>query len=326
MTKMGFAAALNRALDQAMAANSRLILLGEDIADAQGGGVLKVTKDLSSKYGTKRVRSTPISEEAIIGAAVGAAVAGHPVVAEIMLMNFITVGMDQLVNHAAKLRYMSGGQTSVPIVIRSFTGAGIGAGGQHSDMLEAWLAHSPGIKVVAPSRVEDAPGLLLAAIQDPDPVMFIEHVRLFAEQGEVADTIVPIPLSQAHTLREGSDVTVIGYAKAIAEATIAADRLRDQGISVEVIDLRTIVPYDRKAVIASVRKTRRALVVHDAVKAFGVGAEITAMLQQELFGHLLAPVMRVGGPYASVPFSRTLEAAYMVTADRIADAITAMMK
>ncbi len=325
-TRMNFAAALNRALDQAMAADPRLILLGEDIADDQGGGVLKVTKGLSTKYGTGRVRSTPIAEEAIVGAAVGAAVAGHPVVAEVMLMNFITVAMDQLVNHAAKLRFMSGGQTNVPIVIRSFTGAGIGAAGQHSDMLEAWLAHSPGIKVVAPSRVEDGPGLLLSAIQDPDPVMFIEHVRLFAEQAEIPEEIVPIPLSKAALLREGSDLTIVAYSKAAAEAAIAADRAREQGISVEVLDLRTVTPFDREAIIASARKTRRALVVHDAVKEFGVGAEITAMLQQELFGHLLAPVLRVGGRFCPVPFAKPLETEFMVTADRIGAAITEIMK
>jgi len=308
---MTFGKAINAALDHALAADPRVILLGEDIADGQGGGVFKATAGLSTKHGTARVRSTPISEQAIVGAAVGAAIAGYKPVAEIMLMNFITVAMDQLVNHAAKLRFMSGGQTSVPLTIRTATGAGAGFGGQHSDMLEAWLAHVPGLKVVTASNPADAYGLLRACIDDPDPCVFIENTLAYGQSGAVCPPGHVVPLGRAAVARAGQDVTVIAYGPPVGHALAVAETLAPEGISVEVLDLRTIAPFDEAAVLASVARTRRAVVVHEAVRAFGVGAEVSARIHEELFNTLEAPVARVGSAFAPVPFSPVLEQAWL---------------
>jgi pyruvate dehydrogenase E1 component beta subunit len=319
--RINFTQAINMALDEAMANDPRVFLLGEDIADEQGGGVFTATKGLSTKYGVARVRSTPISEQAIMGAAVGAAIAGYRPVAEIMLMNFITVAMDQVVNHAAKLRFMSGGQTSVPLTIRTSTGAGVGFGGQHSDMLEAWFAHVPGMKVVTASNPADAKGLLLSCIEDPDPCLFIENTAAYGQSGPAPDLGYKVPLGKAAVAREGSDVTVIGYGQVIGHALAVAKVLEAEGISVEVLDLRTIAPYDEAAVLASVAKTGRAVVVHEAVKKFGVGAEISALIHENLFHDLKAPVGRIGSAYAPVPFSPALEKAYLYSRDEIDAAI-----
>lgn len=319
--KMTFTAAINLAMDEAMALDERVILLGEDIADGQGGGVFTATKGLSTKYGNDRVRSTPIAEQAIIGAAVGAAIVGYRPVAEIMLMNFITVAMDQVVNHAAKLRFMSGGQTKVPLTIRTATGAGAGFGGQHSDMLEAWFAHVPGLKVVTASNPADAKGLLLSCILDDDPCIFIENTLSYGVSGAPPEPGYRVPLGKAAVAREGGDVTVIGYGAVIGHALAVAEELASDSISVEVLDLRTIAPFDEAAVLASVRKTRRAVVVHEAVRKFGVGAEVSALIHEHLFDELKAPVGRVGSAYAPVPFSPALEKAFLYSRDDIAAAI-----
>lgn len=315
--KINFIQALAEAMDEAMAADDNVIALGEDIADAQGGGIFKITHGLSAKYGTNRVRSTPISEQAIIGAAVGAAVVGLRPVAEIMLMNFVTVAMDQIVNHAAKLRFMSGGQTHVPLVIRTTTGAGVGFGGQHSDMLEAWFAHVPGLKVVMASNPADAKGLLLSAIEDDDPVIMIENIMAYGQTGPAPAPGYRVPLGKAAIAREGRDVTIIAYGRAVLDALAVADRLAGEGVSAEVIDLRTIAPYDEATVLASVAKTRRAVVVHEAVKAYGTGAEMAARITEELWDTLVAPVARVGSTYAPVPFSPVLEKAWLYNQDQI---------
>jgi pyruvate/2-oxoglutarate/acetoin dehydrogenase E1 component len=319
-------AALNKALMDAFAEDDRLLALGEDLADPEGGGIVGVTAGLSTRFGDKRVRSTPIAEQAIIGAAIGASLVGYKPVAEIMLMNFTTVAMDMIVNHAAKLRFMSGGQTSVPIVIRTMTGLGYGSGGQHCDYLEAWFAHTPGIKVVAPSTPEDAYGLLRSAIEDPDPVLFIENLPTYraAVPGELPGTDFRVPLGKAAVQREGSDVTVISYARLAGESRAAAELAAEQGVSAEVVDLRTIAPWDRETVLASARKTGRVLIVHEAVKQFGVGAEIAAVINEELFGALKAPVRRLGGAYSAVPYSKPLESAYAPDRARIAEAIVAL--
>ncbi|UNU45133.1 alpha-ketoacid dehydrogenase subunit beta [Sphingopyxis sp. YF1] len=323
---MSFGQAINLAMDEAMAADSRVILMGEDIADDQGGGVFGATKGLSSKYGVDRVRSTPIAEQAIIGAAVGAALVGYRPVAEIMLMNFMTVAMDQVVNHAAKLRFMSGGQTSVPLTIRTATGAGAGFGGQHSDMLEAWFAHVPGLKVVTASNPADAKGLLLSCILDNDPCIFIENSVSYGVSGAAPEPGYRVPLGKAAVAREGTDVTVIGYGPAIGHALMVAEELDQTGVSVEVLDLRTIAPFDREAVLASVEKTKRAVVVHEAVKAFGVGAEISAIIHEHLFDTLEAPVERVGSAFAPVPFSPVLEQAFLYQRQDISAAIIKTMR
>ncbi len=312
-----FAQALNMAMSKAMADDDKVILLGEDIADEQGGGVFKVTLGLSGQYGTDRVRSTPISEQAIVGAAVGSALVGYKPVAEIMLMNFITVAMDQLVNHAAKIRFMSGGQTSVPLTIRTTTGAGTGLGGQHSDMLEAWLAHVPGLKVVAASNPKDAYGLLYSSIMDDNPVVFIENTPTYFTKGEAPEPDHHVPLGKAAITREGTDVTLITYGSGVSRSIAAADKLAEDGISCEIVDLRTIAPYDEETVLNSVAKTKAAVTVHEAVKQYGTGAEIASRIHEELFSELRGPVGRVGSGYAPVPFSPAIEQAWMFSADDI---------
>ena len=324
--KINFIQAVNMAMDEAMAADRRVILLGEDIADAQGGGVFTATKGLSAKYGTDRVRSTPIAEQAIIGAAVGAAIAGYRPVAEIMLMNFITVAMDQVVNHAAKLRFMSGGQTHVPLTIRTATGAGAGFGGQHSDMLEAWFAHVPGLKVATASNPADAKGLLLSCIEDNDPCIFIENTLAYGTTGPAPAPGYRVKLGCAATPRQGRDVTVIAYGPAVLHALAVAEKLEAEGVSVEVLDLRTIAPFDEAAVLASVSRTKRAVVVHEAVCKFGVGAEISSVIHEALFRELKAPVQRVGSAYSPVPFSPALEKLFLYSRDQIEAAIRRTME
>ncbi|SEQ44604.1 pyruvate dehydrogenase E1 component beta subunit, partial [Solimonas aquatica] len=235
-----FTEAYSRALHDAMEMDASVIMLGEDIADEEGGGVFKVTKGLSTKFGKGRVRTTPISEQAIVGAAVGAALVGMRPVAEIMLMNFITVPMDQIVNHAAKLRFMSGGQTHVPLTIRTRTGAGQGTAGQHSDMLEAWFAHVAGMKVVIPSSPADAYGLMLGCIFDDDPCLFIEDAVTRTQTGPAPEKGVKIPLGKAHVVKPGKDVSVIGYGRALRDSLTIAEKLEGEGISVEIVDLRTV--------------------------------------------------------------------------------------
>ena len=313
--------AINAAISDAMEADESILVLGEDVADPEEGGVCGVTKGLSSRFGEERVRSTPISEQAIIGAAIGASLVGFKPIAEIMLMNFTTVAMDMIVNHAAKLRFMSGGQTNVPIVIRTMTGTGFSSGGQHCDYLEAWFAHVAGIKVVAPSSPADAYGLMRSAIDDPDPVLFIENLPTYWSPAAAHEKDSFVPIGKANTLHQGSDITIIAYARMIQEAMPAIEQLADAGISAELIDLRTIAPWDREAVVASVSRTGRALIVHEAVTPFGAGAEIAAVLSDELFGRLKAPVKRLGGAFCPVPFSKPLETAFAPqTADIVAAA------
>lgn len=319
-------ASLTQALGDAMREDDTVVVLGEDIADPEEGGVVGVTRGLSSEFGELRVRTTPIAEEAIIGAAIGASLAGFKPVAEIMLMNFTTVAMDMIINHAAKLRYMSGGQTNVPIVIRTMTGAGMSTGGQHSDYYEAWFAHAPGIKVVAPSNTEDAYGLLRSAIDDPDPVLVIENLPLYWTQGPKPKSGHRVPLGKARVAAPGTDVTIVSYSRTLMESLGALKALGEAGISAEVIDLRTIQPWDQETVLASVEKTGRLLVVHEAVTAFGVGAEIAAVVQEKLFGKLKAPVARLGAPFNPVPFSKPLENAHVPNAERIAAAACALVK
>lgn len=317
--KMNIIEAINRALHDACAADPKVLALGEEVGDKEEGGVVGVTKGLSTKFGDDRIKSTPISEQAIVGAAIGASLAGYRPVAEIMLMNFITVAMDMVTNHAAKLRFMSGGQTNVPIVIRTMTGAGFSNGGQHSDYLEAWFAHTAGIKVVSPSNAADAYGLMLSAIEDDDPVLFVEPMTLYWTQAEV--DFQKIPLGKAKIAREGTDVTIVSYATGAVHSAAAAAKLAEEGVSAEVIDLRTISPWDRETVLASVRKTGRAVIVHEAVKEFGVGAEIASVLHEELWGTLKAPVQRVGGNYSPVPYSKPLETAFAPNADAVIAAV-----
>lgn len=315
--------ALNLAIDHAMAADPKILILGEEVGDREEGGIVGVTKGMSTKYGDHRVKSTPISEQAIIGAAIGASLGGYRPIAEIMLMNFTAVAMDMITNHAAKLRFMSGGQTNVPIVIRTMTGSGFSNGGQHSDYLEAWFAHTPGMKVVAPSNPEDAYGLLRAAIEDEDPVMFIENIPNYFPTGPVS--FRKAELGKASVAREGSDVTIVGHSLMIPFSHIAAAELEKDGISVEIVDLRTISPWDKETVLASAEKTGRLLIVHEAVREFGIGAEIAAVVSEDLWGKLKGPVRRLGGAFCPVPYSKPLETAFSPQTPDIVSAVKSMV-
>ena len=315
--------AVNQALDLAMAADPSVFALGEDIADPTGG-VMKGTKGLSTKYGTDRVRNTPISEQAIIGAAIGASLVGMRPVAELMLMDFFAVAMDQVANHAAKLRYMSGGRTNVPITIRTSVGGGRQFGAQHSQSLEAWLMHVPGLKVVVPSTPRDAKGLLTSCIFDDDPCVHMETMSLLFTRGPVPDGPFEVPLGVADVKRPGTDVTVVTWGWQVPEALAAAEALATEGTEVEVVDLRSLVPLDRRAVLASVARTRRLLVVHAATRFVGPGAEIAATVSEELFGELDAPVRRLGAAYTPVPYASELETLHYPERTRIAEAIRQM--
>jgi pyruvate dehydrogenase E1 component beta subunit len=325
MAEITMTQALNLAIDEAMAEDDGVFCLGEDVSAKQGGGVFKVTSGLTEKYGEHRIRATPISETAIIGAAVGAALAGQRPIAEIMLMNFVGVCMDQIVNHAAKLRFMSGGQTCVPMVVRTTTGVGVGFGGQHSDMLEAWFAHVAGIHVVTPSNPADARGLMRASIDCNDPVIFIENILCYGLKAEDPGPGYRVPLGKAAIAREGSDVSIITYGRTVLDALAVAAELDKEGISVEVVDLRTIAPYDEATVLASVRKTGRAITLHEAVKPFGTGAELAANIQEKCWDSLKGPVRRIGGTFSPVPFASVLEQAWIPTKPQIVEAIKASM-
>lgn len=325
--KMHAIQAINAALREAMAADDKVLVLGEDVADKEGGGITGITKGLSTEFGTDRVKSTPISEQAIVGAAIGAAMAGYKPVAEIMMMNFTTVAMDMIVNHAAKLRFMSGGQTSVPLVIRTMTGAGWQTAGQHSDFLEAWFAHVAGIKVVAPAFPADYKGMMLSAINDPDPVIFIEGGGTFFVPHDVPEDQGPVPLGKAKVLQGGTDLTIVTWSAQTVRAMQALEGLSEAGISAELIDLRTINPWDKETVLASVEKTGRLMIAHEANRNFGPGAEIAATVNEELFGKLKAPVKRLGGPECAVPFAKNLETAFIIQpADMVAAAKDVMGK
>ena len=312
--------ALNLALDTALGLDPSVILLGEDLADP-AGGISQITKGLSTRHGTDRVRDTPISEAAIVGAAVGAALAGLRPVAELMIMDFISIGMDQLVNHAAKARFMSGGRQSVPLTLRTAVFGGIGSGATHSQTLEAWLTHVPGLKVVVPSTPADAQGLLSSAIFDDDPCVVVENVALYGTTGPVPDGDHRVPLGVADIKRSGDDVTVVTYGRTVRDALAAADQLAEEGISVEVVDLRSLVPFDTGTVLTSVARTRRAVVAHHATRFGGFGAEVAAVINEELFGELLAPVGRVGARYAPIGSAATLERFVLPSVDGLVEAV-----
>jgi acetoin:2,6-dichlorophenolindophenol oxidoreductase subunit beta len=314
MAQTTFVAAVNAALAVAMRADERVIVLGEDVAE---GGPYLATEGLAEEFGTGRVLNTPISEGAVCGVAIGAAQSGLVPVVEIMFIDFITLALDQLVNQAAKARFMSGGQLAVPMVLRTQGGAGGRAGAQHSQSLEAWLTHVPGLKVVMPSCAADAGGLLLAAIADPDPVVFVENKSLYFRRETGPDELTPLPLGRAHRLRAGGDVTIIALSRMVGEAMAAAERLAGEGIEADVFDPRTLVPLDLDPIAASVRRTGRAVVAHEAVRTGGFGAELAAQLQAAAFDYLEAPIQRVGAPFTPVPLSPALEDAYRPDADDV---------
>jgi pyruvate dehydrogenase E1 component beta subunit len=322
MTETTFVKAINAALARAMRADENVIVLGEDVAE---GGPYTATEGLAAEFGTERVRNTPISEGAVCGVAIGAAQAGLRPVVEIMFIDFITLALDQLVNQAAKAHFMSGGQLSVPLVLRTQGGAGERAGAQHSQSLEAWLAHVPGLKVVMPSCAVDAAGLLQSAIADPNPVVFVENKALYFHREGVPEAPAAVPLGEARTRREGSDVTIVATSRLVGDALTAADWLAGDGIDAAVIDPRTLVPLDVATIADSVRRTGRAVIAHEAVTAGGFGAEIAACIQHAAFDCLEAPIQRVGAPFMPVPVSPPLEDAYRPGPEQIhAAALTAI--
>jgi len=308
---------LRRALDEELTRDESVYLLGEDVA---AGGAFGVTRGLAQKHGAGRVRNTPISEAAITGLATGASLCGLKPVLEIMFIDFATLAMDCLVNQAAKYRYMSGGQLSVPLVVRTQSGAAGGAAAQHSQSLEAWFIHVPGLIVVAPSGPLEAYGLLKSAIRLGEPVLFIEHKRLYTMKEEWIESAELPPIGQARIARSGSDVTLITYSAMLHTALEAAGTLADSGISAEVIDLRTLVPLDMELIAKSISKTHRAVIAHEAVVNGGVGAEIAARIGTELFDQLDGPVVRVGCPFAPIPFAPELERALLPGASAIVSA------
>jgi pyruvate dehydrogenase E1 component beta subunit len=319
MAETRYGKAINQALHDALAADPSVILFGEDVGEA--GGPFKATRGLQEAFGAERVRDTPISEAAIAGMAVGAALSGLKPVAEIMFMDFVTLAMDKLVNQAAKARGMFGGRNSVPMVLRTPHGGGLSAGPQHSQCLEAWLAHVPGLKVVCPATPADAYGLLRAAIDDPDPVVVVENKALYALKGEIDDDPAAVPIGKARIARPGRDATVVTYGAALHTALQAADALAGDGVDVEVIDLRSLQPWDEAAVLASLSRTHRLVVLHEAVEAFGIGAEIAARMADVGFDELDAPIVRVGAPFMPVPFAGALEKAYLPAAADVVAAV-----
>jgi pyruvate dehydrogenase E1 component beta subunit len=319
MSEVTYINAISRTLAGAMRADDRVFVLGEDVAE---GGPYTATAGLAEEFGTERVINTPISEAAITGVAIGAAQSGMRPVLEIMFIDFITLALDQLVNAAAKAHFMSGGQLTVPLVLRTQGGAGHRSAAQHSQSLESWLTHVPGLKVVMPSRAVDVAGLLASAVADPGPVVVIENKTLYFRKEEVPDTPWPVPIGEAVTLREGRDVTNVALSRLVHDALEAAERLSaDHGIEAEVIDPRTLVPLDLAAIVASVERTNRLVVAHEAVQHGGFGAEVVAQVQAAAFDHLDAPIARVGAPFAPIPLSAPLEDAWLPGVDEIVDAV-----
>jgi pyruvate dehydrogenase E1 component beta subunit len=325
MAGVTYREALRRALDEELARDDKVFLMGEEIGRFEGS--YKVTAGLYAKYGPRRVRETPIAEEGFVGAGIGAAMLGLRPVVEIMTINFILVAMDMVVNHAAKVRQMFGGKVGVPLVIRTPAGAGAQLTAQHSQSLEVMFAHTPGLKVVAPSTPLDAYGLLKSAIRDDDPVLFVENLVLYNVNGalpEPGDDFT-VPIGRAQVVREGRDLTIVAHSYTVRRALTVADRLSQHGIEVEVVDLRSLRPLDAETVVESVRKTSRALVAEEGWATYGVGAELAARISRECFDDLDAPVERVGGAEAPMPYAKPLELAALTLEDKIEKAARGLL-
>jgi pyruvate/2-oxoglutarate/acetoin dehydrogenase E1 component len=305
MPEMTYREAVRDAMSEAMRRDDDVFIMGEDIAEM--GGSMGVTQGMLDEFGPERVRNTPISEMAILGSGIGAAMSGMRPIVEIMYQDFTTLAMEQIVLQAAKHRYMSGGQLKVPLTVRTQGGAGWSPGAQHAQQLEAWFVHVPGLKVVFPSTPEDVRGLLWSSIYDDNPVIFFEHRTLYPIKGAVSDEIEPIELGTARIHREGDDVTVVATGRLVHEALKAAAKAEHEGVSVEVFDPRTLQPLDEEALVASVKKTSRCVVAHEAVTRMGYGAEIAAVVQERCFDYLDAPVERVGSKFTPLPFAPVME-------------------
>jgi pyruvate dehydrogenase E1 component beta subunit len=322
MAELAIRDALREAIRERMLADERVFVMGEDVGAY--GGSYGVTKGLLEEFGPERIRDTPISELAFVGAGIGAAIGGLRPVVEIMTINFSFLAMDQVINSASKIHYMFGGQVSVPLIIRMASGAGLSTGAQHSHSLEGWFAHIPGLKVVCPSNAADAKGLLRTAFEDGNPIIFIENTGLYGLRGEVPEGDYQVPFGQARIAREGADVTLIGYSGSVPQALGAAEQLARDEIEAEVIDLRTLRPLDTEAVIDSVKKTNRAVVVEHAWRLGGFGAELAALIQEQAFDHLDAPVARVAGAEVPMPYSFELEKAALPSESQVVEAVQVM--
>jgi pyruvate dehydrogenase E1 component beta subunit len=319
MPELTYREAVRDTLSRAMRDDDDVFIMGEDIAEM--GGSMGVTQGLLAEFGPDRVRNTPISEMAIVGAGIGAAMQGMRPIVEIMYEDFTTLAMEQIVNQAAKHRYMSGGQVKVPLTIRTQGGAGWSPGAQHAQQVEAWFVHVPGLKVVFASTPSDVRGLLWSSIYDDNPVLFFEHRMLYPIKEEVADELEPVPLGQARVHREGGDVTVIATGRLVHESLAAAAEAEKEGVSVEVVDPRTLQPLDEEALVASVKKTNRCVVAHEAVVRGGFGAEVAAVVQHQAFDWLDAPIERVGSKFTPIPFAPVMENFVVPHADDVLEAI-----
>jgi len=323
MRTITYAESIREAIAEEMDRDEQVFVIGEDVGES--GGVFGVTKGLAARFGEKRVLDTPISEEAIVGAAVGASLIGGRPVVEIMFSDFATLAMDMIVNQAAKTHYMTGGRLTAPVTIRLVTGTAGATAAQHSQSLEAWFAHAPGLKCAAPSSPADAKALLKAAIRDPDPICFFEHKLLYNRKGEVPDEVEPLAFGRGRVVREGSDVTLVSYLKTLHDALEAAEAVAADGISVELFDPRTLVPFDREGLRESLEKTGRLLIAHEAPQRVGFGAEIAAIAAEECFDLLRAPVVRVCGRNTPVPYAPELEGFVLPDAARIADGVRSLV-
>jgi pyruvate dehydrogenase E1 component beta subunit len=319
MPEISYREAVRDALSQAMRRDDDVFIMGEDIAEM--GGSMGVTQGMLDEFGADRVRNTPISEMAIVGAGIGAAMQGMRPVVEVMYEDFLTLAMEQIVNQAAKHRSMSGGQVTVPLTIRTQGGAGWSPGAQHAQQLEAWFLHVPGLKVVFPATPSDVRGLLWSSIYDDNPVLFFEHRTLYGIKEEVPEDLEPIPLGRARVHREGEDVTVVATGRLVHEALGAAKEAEEEGVSVEVVDPRTLLPLDEEALVESVKKTNRCVVAHEAVTRMGFGAEVAAVVQEKAFDYLDAPVERVGAKFAPIPFAPVMEDYVVPHADDVLEAV-----
>ena len=321
MREITYLEAINEGLTEEMARDEKVFIMGEDVATGFGGGIFGATRGLLDKFGPDRVMNTPISESALAGCAVGAALVGYRPIIEFMFSDFLTIAMDQIVNLAAKMRWCQEGNTGVPIVYRAAYGAGVGAALQHSQAFEAWVAHVPGLKVVLPSTPADAKGLLKAAVRDDDPVIFLEHKFLYRQlKGPVPEGDHVVPIGKGDVKREGKDITIIAYSAMVQRALEAAVLLEKKGISAEVVDPRTILPLDEELLLKSVEKTGKAVIVHEAPTFGGFGGEIAALLADKGFDYLDGPV-RVGALFCPIPFSLTMEQLYLPSVDRIMQAV-----
>ncbi len=307
--------AFNETLAELLRDDPDIFIAGEDVG--RYGGVFQSFAGLNEEFGDRRVVDTPIAEQAIIGLGIGAAAVGLRPIVDLMFMDFVMVSMDQIANQAAKMKYMFGGKAKLPLTITTTGGAGLGAAAQHSQSLEAWLIHVPGLKVVFPSNPYDLKGLLVSCVRDDNPTIFTLHKKMLGSKGHVPEGLYEIPLGEANIVREGSDATVIAIGRMVSEAEKAAATLAEEGIEIEIIDPRTLLPFDMETVIKSSKKTNRIVIVHEAVKNGGIGAEITAQIQEEAFDYLDAPIARVAAPFSPVPFSPALEEAYVPNAASI---------